>query len=302
MRFKSTRDASNTYSFEQALCSGYAPDGGLFVPALLPSLSAEEHLIPWSTLTFPELAFDVLRMFISPSEISDVDLKHICAQSFTPYEFDDDDYIPIKKLNSVYLAELFHGPTFCFKDFGMRPVIYLLSHFASLRNQPTTLLVATTGDTGPAAVHAVGSVGNPLLTIIVHYPENQISEFQRKQLTTVDSKCVKIASFEGGGDDMDWPIKETLMANGNNDDDNNSGVIGEENKKRSYCGINSYNIGRPLVQMVHFIWTYLRVVEQLGITPGDKSEYYQCSRCGNKMKVGITSQCRSDAVPKRLHH
>eukprot|EP00970_Alexandrium_tamarense_P008947 scaffold1752_cov197-Alexandrium_tamarense.AAC.12 len=60
MRFKSTRDASNTYSFEQALCSGYAPDGGLFVPALLPSLSAEEHLIPWSTLTFPELAFDVL--------------------------------------------------------------------------------------------------------------------------------------------------------------------------------------------------------------------------------------------------
>ncbi|EED96516.1 threonine synthase [Thalassiosira pseudonana CCMP1335] len=240
MRFKSTRDASNTYSFEQALCSGYAPDGGLFVPALLPSLSAEEHLIPWSTLTFPELAFDVLRMFISPSEISDVDLKHICAQSFTPYEFDDDDYIPIKKLNSVYLAELFHGPTFCFKDFGMRPVIYLLSHFASLRNQPTTLLVATTGDTGPAAVHAVGSVGNPLLTIIVHYPENQISEFQRKQLTTVDSKCVKIASFEGGGDDMDWPIKET-------------GVIGEENKKRSYCGINSYNIGRPLVQMVHFV-------------------------------------------------
>ena len=52
---------------------------------------------------------------------------------------------------------------------------------------------------------------------------------------------------------MDWPIKETLMANGNNDDDNNSGVIGEENKKRSYCGINSYNIGRPLVQMVHFV-------------------------------------------------
>ena len=100
-----------------------------------------------------------------------------------------------------------------------------------------------TGDTGPAAVHAVSDVANPLLTIIVHYPHGQISDFQRKQLTTVDSKCVKIASFEGGGDDMDWPIKQTLLMNSEND------TAGG----RTFCGVNSYNIGRPLMQMVHFV-------------------------------------------------
>jgi len=143
------------------------------------------------------------------------------------------------------------------------------------------------GDTGPAAVHAVSNVANPLLSIIVHYPRGQISDFQRRQLTTVDSKCVKVVSFEGGGDDMDWPIKETLLENHDND----------ASGGRTFCGINSYNIGRPLLQMVHFvslikysliclvaksyllvvplvvkIWIYLRMAERLGIEPGDKSE------------------------------
>ena len=143
----------------------------------------------------------------------------------------------------------------------MRPVINLLSHFASLRNRATTLLVSTTGDTGPAAVHAVASRQDPLLTILVHYPHGQISDFQRKQLTTVDSKYVKIPSFDGGGDDMDKPIKDTLLENANNEDDG-----------RTYCGINSYNIGRPLFQMVHFIWIYLRIVKKLGVEPGDQGK------------------------------
>ncbi|KAL7489839.1 hypothetical protein ACHAW6_015720 [Cyclotella cf. meneghiniana] len=264
MRYRSTRgDESEDYSFEQALFSGYAPDGGLFVPASLPTLTAAEHLIPWSKLTFPELCYEVLRLFISRNDISDWDLHEICNKSLSAEDFDDGKIVPIKNLGSVFVAELFHGPTFCFKDLGMRPVINLLSHFATMRKQATTLLVATTGDTGPAAVRAVGDASNPLLTILVHYPHGQISEFQRKSLTTVDSECVRIVSFEGGGDDMDSPIKHTLL--------NNSDCDGAD-KKRSFCGVNSYNIGRPLVQMVHFIWVYLRVVETLGITPGDEKD------------------------------
>ena len=152
----------------------------------------------------------------------------------------------------------------------MRPVINLLSHFATLRNRPITLLVSTTGDTGPAAVHAVNDASNPLLTILVHYPHGQISDFQRKQLTTLQSKYVKVASFEGGGDDMDWPIKETLLSSKKNDDnDKESGSSVEGG--RLFCGINSYNIGRPLVQMTLFIWIYLRMAEKLGLSPGDES-------------------------------
>jgi threonine synthase len=149
----------------------------------------------------------------------------------------------------------------------MRPVINLLSHFAELRNRPITLLVSTTGDTGPAAVHAVNDASNPLLTILVHYPHGQISDFQRKQLTTLQSNYVKVASFEGGGDDMDWPIKETLLSSKKNV---GKGEVGGE---RLFCGINSYNIGRPLFQMTLFIWIYLRMAEKLGVSPGDESRY-----------------------------
>lgn len=160
-------------------------------------------------------------------------------------------------------------------------------------NRKHCYFVGSQGDTGPAAVHAVSEAANPLLTILVHYPHGQISEFQRKQLTTVKSKYVKVASFEGGGDDMDWPIKHTLLMNGDND---------ASSGRRTFCGINSYNIGRPLLQMVHFvsyymnqacsrmstyisphvasqIWIYFRTVEQIGVEPGDKSKR-KLSICG----------------------
>ncbi len=152
----------------------------------------------------------------------------------------------------------------CFAINRMRPVINLLSYFAALRNHPITLLVSTTGDTGPAAVHAVNDASNPLLTILVHYPHGQISDFQRKQLTTLQSKYVKVASFEGGGDDMDWPIKETLLSSKKNGGKESEGG-------RLFCGINSYNIGRPLFQMTLFIWIYLRMAEKMGLSPGDES-------------------------------
>lgn len=153
----------------------------------------------------------------------------------------------------------------------MRPVINLLSYFAQLRNRPITLLVSTTGDTGPAAVHAVNDASNPLLTILVHYPHGQISDFQRKQLTTLQSKYVKVASFEGGGDDMDWPIKETLLSSKKKDGNGSGGSV---EGGRLFCGINSYNIGRPLFQMTLFIWIYLRMAEKLGVSPGDESKYF----------------------------
>lgn len=121
-------------------------------------------------------------------------------------------------------------------------------------------------------MHAVNDASNPLLTILVHYPHGQISDFQRKQLTTLQSDYVKVASFEGGGDDMDWPIKETLLNSKKNGDKHGGG--GAEGEERLFCGINSYNIGRPLVQMILFIWIYLRMAEKLGLSPGDEGRYH----------------------------
>ena len=121
----------------------------------------------------------------------------------------------------------------------LRALVSLLSFFASRQDRPMTLLVSTTGDTGPAAVQAVSDINNPLLTILVHFPLGQISNFQRKQLTTVRSPCVKVATFQGGGDDMDRPIKNLLKK--------------QQQDGPKLTGVNSYNIGRPLMQMVHYV-------------------------------------------------
>lgn len=260
MRYTSTRDSSISCSFEEALCSGYAPDGGLFVPEQLPTIGIT-ILQEWSLLTkVSDLAFNVLRHFIAPQEISDEELKCICQESY-PTDVPVRNIVNKKKeISSFFLVELFHGPTFCFKDLGLRPVVAMLSHFAkkkrkknegAQKQQSIHLLVATTGDTGPAAVHAVQMVNDPSISIVVHYPQGQISSFQRKQLTTVISPQVQIVTFQGGGDDMDKPIQNILKTNGLQGDSK------EKHQQILVCGVNSYNIGRPLMQMIHYVGIYL---------------------------------------------
>jgi threonine synthase len=239
MKYTSTRDSYKLYTFEEALCSGYAPDGGLYVPQDLPSIDAHT-LKSWSKLDYVDLATTVLEMFVD--DIPKSDLHEILQHAFSG--FDKEAVVPVFSLQEkLYMVELFHGPTFCFKDLGMRAVIGLLAYFAKQRQSAITLVVSTTGDTGPAAVQAVQDVNSPYLGILVHYPQGQISDFQRKQLTTATSSKIQVVAFQGGGDDMDAPIKN-IMTDNKSSSSSKNGLI---------CGVNSYNIGRPLVQMVHFV-------------------------------------------------
>lgn len=272
MRFTSTRDASKFYTFEDALLLGYAPDGGLFVPEDLPSVDTTTLHESWSKLSYVDLSTQVLLPFVE-DEIPQKDLHQLLQGAFSGFDtMSAPNIVPVIPLepHRVYVAELFHGPTFCFKDLGMRVTIYLLNYFATKRNSTVTLVVSTTGDTGPAAVRAVTDLDSPHLGILVHYPEGQISDFQRKQLTTADSTRVTIAAFQGGGDDMDIPIKRIITSSscnegtGSGDEDDSTTTTTTSKKRYVVCGVNSYNIGRPLMQMVHFIWTYLRIVEDMG--------------------------------------
>lgn len=257
MRYTSTRTPSAYFTFEEAVLGGYAPDGGLFVPESMPQINTDV-LREWVELSYVDLSTAVLSLLVT--EITREEIFEICQTSYAGFE---EPIVPVVavKPGSVFVAELFHGPTFCFKDLGLRILINFLAEFARKRNQRITLLAATTGDTGPAAVQAVQDTGCELLSIVVHYPKGQISDFQRKQLTTIDSPRVKIVEFCGSGDDMDSAIKSITSGKTNDASSNEGG--------RLVCGINSFNIGRPLAQMTHFIWTYLRVVEHLGIAPGD---------------------------------
>lgn len=255
MKYVSTRGSKEeSYTFEEAILGGYAPDGGLFVPEDISHVE-QNVLVTWAAMTYLDLATEILSRFVT--DVPKSAIHRICEKA---YESFDEPILPVVELKpkSIFVAELFHGPTFCFKDLGLRILINFLAYFAQKRNQRISLLVATTGDTGPAAVKAVEDSGCDLLSILVHYPKGQISDFQRKQLTTVDSKRVKIVEFAGTGDDMDTPIKNIIS-------DKTFSNTGD----RLLCGINSFNIGRPLAQMTHFVWSYLRVVESLGIKPGD---------------------------------
>lgn len=298
MRYTSTRSRGIDCSFEEALTSGYAADGGLFVPrssdtssddasSNLPRLTGDV-LRSWSPLTYPALMQRVLRMFISGDEVTDEELCVVCEAALTGF-VDPSHAVPIVPIYvpkqprttphpdgdqndspspPFYVSELFHGPTFCFKDLGMRAVIQLLSLFATKRNRAITLLVSTTGDTGPAAVKAVSDLSNNnsnsssnskrhgLLKIAVHYPHHQISDFQRKQLTTVVSDCVRVVAFEGGGDDMDAPIKRLLATKttpppttrmGENASAADGDATAAATTPSLWTGVNSYNIVRTAV-------------------------------------------------------
>ena len=109
MLYKSTRNASIKCSFEDAICSGYAPDGGLFIPNNLPKID-HDTLGQWMTLTFPQLAFEILRRFISVEEINDEELKLILDKSFvTGFDVNVKSQCPVIRVGSAYIAELFHG-------------------------------------------------------------------------------------------------------------------------------------------------------------------------------------------------
>jgi len=251
MRYASTRGGARGTSFEEAISRGYAPDGGLFVPETLPRLTPEQ-LQAWRRLDFAGLAEAILSLFVG-EELGPGELGRLACDCYAG--FSCPEVVPVRRVGGLFVAELFHGPTFCFKDLGQQPLVRLLARFAERRGERRTMLVSTTGDTGPAAMRAVSDSGSPSLDIVVFYPEGQISELQRRQMTTCSSARARVASFEGGGDDMDLPLKR-LAADG------------AFAARHGLCGINSYNLGRPVAQMAHYFWTYFRVLDQQGLETG----------------------------------
>lgn len=148
-------------------------------------------------------------------------------------------------------------------------VVHLLSHFCTKRQRHMTLVVSTTGDTGPAAVRAVSDINNQLLSILVHFPQGQISSFQRKQMTTIHSSQVQVVTFQGGGDDMDLPIKRILTG---------TKAKTNEASDNGVCGVNSYNIGRPLMQAVHYV--------SCAVSPHSFSQQLVCT-----LTIGLRDDC-----------
>jgi len=237
MRYISTRGDKNEVSFVDALLTGLAPDGGLYMPVTWPQL-ADGWKARLKDAPYTDCALEVTRAFAG-DDFSDDELQDLVQATYAL--FADPDVAPLRELEpNLLLLELFHGPTFAFKDFAMQMLGHLFDASLKKRDERRTIVVATSGDTGAAAVEALG--GLECIDLFVMHPEGRISDAQRRQMTTSLEANVYNIAVQGTFDDCQRILK-TLFAD---DEFRNSVSLG---------AVNSINWARIMAQTAYFIST-----------------------------------------------
>ena len=209
MRYVSTRGAAPALQFEDALLTGLARDGGLYVPESWPGFSGDE-IRALAGLPYAEAAARVMRPFVGDAQdggLSEAELAAILEDAYAG--FDHAAVAPLKQLDErTWLMELFHGPTLAFKDFALQVVGRLFDHVLARRGARVTIVGATSGDTGSAAIEACR--GRTRVEIFILHPQGRVSEVQRRQMTTVQEDNVHNIALEGTFDDCQDMVKAML--------------------------------------------------------------------------------------------
>ncbi len=234
MKYVSTRGQAPELEFEDALLTGLARDGGLYVPAEWPRWT-ESEIASLAGLTYEETAFRVMRPYIGAA-IADRDLREIIAAAYA--SFRHEAVVPLRQMAANdWLLELFHGPTLAFKDVAMQILARLFDHVLAAKGRRITVVGATSGDTGSAAIEAFR--GRDTTDIFILHPKGRVSEVQRRQMTTVLDKNVHNIAVEGSFDDCQALVKAMF----------NDHAFRDE---VSLAGVNSINWGRVMAQIVYF--------------------------------------------------
>ena len=243
MKYRSTR-GSNYFSFKEVLFAGLANDGGLFIPEKWPNLN---HINIKRDISYESLTSLILTPYIG-NDIKSDDLKKIITQAYSN-KFTDNNLVTFKefKKNEI-IVELFNGPTLAFKDFAMQLLIPLFDYFLEKEGRKINLIVATSGDTGSAAINAVKNSSN--INIFCLYPKGRVSEFQRRQMSTVNQENIFLCELDGTFDDCQKIIKDTLK-----DSDFSS--------LNNISAVNSINWARIIIQSVYYYYTYINFSEKI---------------------------------------
>ena len=242
MLYNSTRGDSPIVPFSEVLLGGLAPDGGLYMPQTFPKFSIEE-IESWSNLPFYQLAAKILHPYVE-SEIDESSFLKLLEEAYT--SFDEEDVVKLKEIEeNHWVLELFHGPTLAFKDVAMQLLGALLNHFAKEKGEKIVVLGATSGDTGAAAISACARHEN--VEVYILYPHEKVTEFQRKQMTTTQSKNVYPLAIETDFDGCQNIVKKMFL-----DED-------FKHTKVRFIAANSINWARCMTQSVYFFWSYLRL-------------------------------------------
>ncbi|KAK4574777.1 threonine synthase [Recurvomyces mirabilis] len=255
-RYLSTRGGSYDLSFEDVVLKGLANDGGLFIPEEVPSLPSDWQTT-WKNYSFQELAYEIFSLYISQEEIPEKDLKEIVERSYATFRAKDiTPIVTLDESKNLHLLELFHGPTFAFKDVALQFVGNLFEYFLVRRNQGKeglgrehlTVVGATSGDTGSAAIY--GLRGKKDVSVFIMHPKGKVSPIQEAQMTTVLDANVHNLAVEGTFDDCQDIVK-ALFADP------------EINRTHRLAAVNSINWARILAQITYYFHSYFTLCRQL---------------------------------------
>ena len=234
MRYISTRGSAPVLSFEEAMLTGLARDGGLYVPETIPQMSHDD-IAALAGKSYEEIAFAVMRPFIGDT-FTDTEFRDIIAKAYA--NFGHSARAPLVQLdNNHFLLELFHGPTLAFKDFAMQLIGQLFQVALRRRKDRVTIVGATSGDTGSAAIEAFR--GLDAVDVFILFPHGRVSDVQRRQMTTPSESNVHALAMDGHFDDCQSRLKDMF-----NDFEFRDGV--------KLAGVNSINWARVLAQVVYY--------------------------------------------------
>ncbi len=234
MKYISTRGNAPVLSFEEAMLSGLARDGGLYVPQSIPQMTAAD-IAALAGQTYEEIAFRVMKPFVGDC-FSDAELMDSITAAYA--SFDHAARAPLVQLGpNHHLLELFHGPTLAFKDFAMQLIGQLFQKALARRGEQVTIVGATSGDTGSAAIEAFR--GLDAANVFILFPNGRVSEVQRRQMTTPVEANVHAIAMKGTFDTCQAMLKDMF-----NDFEFRDGV--------KLAGVNSINWARVLAQVVYY--------------------------------------------------
>ncbi|HEY9248273.1 MAG TPA: threonine synthase [Rariglobus sp.] len=240
MRFVSTRGQTPALGFSDAVATGLAPDGGLYLPESLPQFTAAD-LARFEPLPYHALCFEFLKLFAT--DIPADTLRALITKSYT--KFSHPAIAPLVKLDErTSVLELFHGPTLAFKDFALQLLGNLYEHQCATRGQTINVLGATSGDTGSAAIH--GLLGKPGTAIFILYPDGRTSPLQERQMACTGADNVYALAIDGSFDDAQAALKE---------------IFADQAFRTHHrlSAVNSINLARVLAQCVYYLYAFLRL-------------------------------------------
>ncbi len=260
MFYESTRNNALKHSASEAIIQGISPEGGLYVPKTFPVLPLKK-IVDMVSMDYRQRAEEILSLFLSdyPRE----EIRDCAAQAYREGKFDQREIAPVHKLSEdQYILELWHGPTCAFKDMALQ----ILPHFMEKAQKrmkadwETVILVATSGDTGKAALEGFRDVSG--ISILVFYPEEGVSQIQKLQMVTQEGNNLQVAAVQGNFDATQNGVKELFTDQG----------FVEILKKRGYriSSANSINWGRLVPQVVYYFSAYADMVKEGYIAPGEK--------------------------------